>query len=249
MTTVRLTFDDQSARNIVSGRQTVLRLPVRDASRALPPPNAVFREMHWSVPAVVFDANSLPQGTHWSAKAPGALGDTLIGLECWRVFGGISDVRVDYRSDGASSIIGREVERVGGALVHYLPDVSRLERPDGKWRSSTHMPDWAARIRRQVVSVTIKRLQSITEGDAILEGARRFDTIPFGRLTNAHDPRPARWSMGVPGDTDSCLGTARFAFANAWNARYAKRTQQWSVKNPLRWDANPWVWRIEIEGP
>ncbi len=38
------------------------------------------------------------------------------------------------------------------------------------WRPSIHMPDWAARIRRRVVSVTVERLHDMSEEDAVREG-------------------------------------------------------------------------------
>jgi hypothetical protein len=222
--TVRFLFNDAMARAIVEGRKTVTRRPVSDASNGTPPTGAQFYEYHWSVPAECFTVPTYMPGTHWCARVPASPGDLLIGRECWRVFGGVSDVRVDYRAGGASSIISREVERVGGAVVHYLPDVSNLERSDGKWHPSIHMPDWAARIRRRVVSVTVERLHDISEADAVREGFNADEEL--ARSSGNH---VAMWAK-----------SARWRFAQAWDAIYAAKGLGWAV--------NPWVWRIEFAG-
>jgi hypothetical protein len=121
----------------------------------------------------------------------------LIGRECHRVSGGITGVRVDYRA-GGHRIVERETERVGDALVHYLPDVSTMERPGGRWRPSIHMPRWAARIVRPITAVHIKQLQDITEADAVAEG--------FGHA-----------------GTD-----ARHEFACVWDDLYVNRGMGWA---------------------
>lgn len=215
MKTVRFLFNDSMARAIVEGRKTVTRRPVD------------FRKLPHGV---IEERDGFGLWPFWEDEAGdwhpetrcAAVGDLLIGRECWRVFGGVSDVRVDYRAGGASSIISREVERVGGAVVHYLPDVSKLERSDGKWRPSIHMPDWAARIRRRVVSVTVERLQDITDEESVREGfSGQWGVKPFIIPSNA-----------PPTPTDE--------FRSAWDVIYAAKGLGWAV--------NPWVWRIEFAG-
>ena len=209
MKTTRLLFNDEMARAIVEGRKTVTRRPIVDAAGCYPPDHAAFYEYHWSVPAACFSVPSFKPGVHWSARMPCAPGDLLIGRECWRAFGGISDVRVDYRADGGRMVIGRESETVAGAHVHYLPDVSKYEASGNRWRPSSRMPDWAARIRRRVVSVTVERVQDITEDDAVREG--------FG--------------MGV---VENYSTTARDNFSAAWESIYAAKGLGWNA-NPWVW--------------
>ena len=87
------------------------------------------------------------------------------------------------------------------------------------------MPDWAARIRRRVVSVTVERLQDITEDDAVREGFATSEELEeFFRNCAPPGSRMAR-----PLDT----------FEVAWDGIYAAKG--------LGWDSNCWVWRIEFE--
>lgn len=209
MKTVRLLFNDQMARAIVEGRKTVTRRPILDVFGGFPPTDAVFRELHLSVPAAVFDTLAFGPGVQWSARMPCTPGDLLIGRECWRAFGGISDVRVDYRADGGRMVIGRESETVAGAHVHYLPDVSKYEASGNRWRPSIHMPDWAARIRRRVVSVTVEQVHDITEEDAVREG------FPAGLWGNR--------------DTRACG-----EFSATWDDIYTERGLGW-FSNPWVW--------------
>ncbi|HEU4641259.1 MAG TPA: hypothetical protein VFS44_02310 [Gemmatimonadaceae bacterium] len=103
-----------------------------------------------------------------------------------------------------------------------------------RWRPAIHMPRWASRITLEITDIRVERVQDISEDDARAEGARRFDDIP--------DSHPygqgGRWSMGRPASSDECLGSARFAFANLWNALNAARG--------LGWDENPWCWVISF---
>jgi len=233
MTDRHFLFTDEMVRRILSGEKTQTRRPMKDAQHQLPPTDAFFREYHWSVPAACFDAPSLENGLQWCARIV-APGDVLIGRECHRVFGGITGVRVDYRADGEHRIVERETERVGGALVHYLPDVSTMERPRGQWRPSIHMPRWAARIVRPITGVRVERLQDISEADAVAEG---FQRQVQGKLEGL--PLHGEGEPCDCGDAD-CPLSARMEFACVWNTIYADRG--------VGWDANPWVVVVEFEG-
>jgi len=131
---------------------------------------------------------------------------------------------------GDRPITWRAVYRADGEAEH--PTYGPIN-----WRPSIHMPRWASRLALEVTVVRVERLQEISEEDAKAEGARFFPDIPLGR-GSVYPPLP-RWSMFDPADTDQCLGTARFAFGNAWNKTYAKRG--------LGWDTNPWVWVVEFK--
>lgn len=172
-----------------------------------------------------FYAFSKSGGGQWSSKCPfGAPGDRLRVYETWADLAVLSDGQfsgIIYRAD--------DVERYGDEDEYV--DVTA---PAMKWRSSTHMPRWASRITLEIVSVRIERLQDISEADAMAEGARRFDEIPIGTQC----VNPSRWSMESPTDTDKCLDTARFAFANM----FCKSGR--GVIDYARWDDNPMVWVI-----
>lgn len=205
MKTVRLIFGDAMARAIVEGRKTVTRRPVAlrcFGSSPTPGYDWCFRDRRalW---------NDVSTTLLLEKFAPCTPGDLLIGRECWRAFGGISDVRVDYRADGGRMVIGRASETVAGATVHYLPDVSKYEASGNRWRPSIHMPDWAARIRRRVLSVRVERVHDITEEDAVREG------FPAGLWGNR--------------DTRACG-----EFGATWDDIYAAKGLGW-FNNPWVW--------------
>ncbi|RKH02970.1 hypothetical protein [Corallococcus carmarthensis] len=93
-----------------------------------------------------------------------------------------------------------------------------------RWRPSIHMPRWACRLIREVVSVRAERLHDITEEDAKAEGAE-----PIG-ITFRDEARGARI---VP----SLGGPYRDGFRILWE----------SINGAESWDANPWVWRVELK--
>lgn len=101
-----------------------------------------------------------------------------------------------------------------------------------KWKPSIHMPKEAARIWLKVTDVRVERLQSITEGGAIREGAE--------------GEKCHHTNTGAFGCTD-CMNTGwieppQVEFMQIWNS-----TIKESDLNRYCWDANPWVWVIEFE--
>lgn len=103
---------------------------------------------------------------------------------------------------------------------------------DARWHPSIHMPKEAARIWLKVTDVRVERLQSITEGGAIREGAEGEKC----HHTNA----------GAFGCTD-CMNTGwieppQVEFMQIWNSTIKK-----SDIDRYGWDANPYVWVISFE--
>lgn len=93
------------------------------------------------------------------------------------------------------------------------------------YRPSIHMPKEAARIWLKVTNVRVKRLQEITEAEAILEGAidnRAFIHSPDNEYDHIH--------------------TAREHFIDIWNSTIKK-----SDLDKYGWLANPLVWVIKFE--
>lgn len=116
---------------------------------------------------------------------------------------------------------------------YYYEDWQRNDIADvTKWKPSIHMPKEAARIWLKVTDVRVERLQSITEGGAIREGAE--------------GEKCHHTNTGAFGCTD-CMNTGwieppQVEFMQIWNS-----TIKESDLDRYGWDANPWVWVIEFE--
>ncbi|WP_237707544.1 hypothetical protein [Desulfocurvibacter africanus] len=128
----------------------------------------------------------------------------------------------------------------GTQIAYYREGFDRCD--PSRWRPSIHMPRWACRIVLEVVSVRVERLQSISEEDAIAEGARWKD---FGR--DSHGLPLAGWSMEHPHPErpEQCLSSARMAFASFINKLHGG--PNWNLKPSSLWDSNPWVWVVEFK--
>ncbi|MGH8158416.1 MAG: hypothetical protein ACREPQ_09860 [Rhodanobacter sp.] len=87
------------------------------------------------------------------------------------------------------------------------------------WRPSIHMPRWASRITLEVTGVRVERLHDITEQQAFDEG------IDNHMCANAVGRSP--YKMGP---------CTIMGFAHLWE----------TINGPGSWDANPWVWVIEL---
>jgi len=92
------------------------------------------------------------------------------------------------------------------------------------WRPSIHIPRWASRLTLEVTGVRVQRVQEISEVDAAAEGA---GTAAFEVEV------PVR---AAPLRSPECH---KAGFAILWDSINAKRG--------YGWDANPWVWMIELQ--
>lgn len=157
-------------------------------------------------------------------RCPHGVGDRLWVREVWRA--------PDWYDDLPSRDIPPEdIDDPTGAgvtqRVWYECDFHTNRRLDvhyaGKKRSPMFMPRWASRITLEVVSVRVERLLSITEDDAISEGAPLADNPDC-------DP------------DDPCEDepqTHRAGFLELWDKLNAKRG--------FPYHTNPWVWVIEFK--
>ena len=214
MKTVRFLFNDAMAKAIVEGRKTVTRRPVVPQPEAWPS----IGEGLWR------GGRRFPNEDGPDPLAPCAPGDMLIGRECFQAWTGGGEYDEWDEAEG----------RLDTDFYSYTCEY----RADGKsspnrWRPSIHMPDWAARIRRRVVSVTVERLQDLDEDEAAREG---FSAQVTPRMTGMPD-LPGEGEPCDCGDVD-CPLSARMEFACAWISIYAAKG--------LGWDVNPWVFRIEF---
>ena len=223
---VRVLFNDDMARAIVQGRKTATRRPPRHSIRQSTNFPGQWeasdnRDLWWN----------LSTDQLLAKFAPCAPGDILIGRECWQY------AHPEYHSEDEGIRLGKPMDS-DGRWCWYRADNDGMESGDHedcrpRWRPSSHMPDWAARIRRRVVSVTVERVQDITEEDAVREGIRRW----------TKDGSVYKYGHIEPGDIGctpwvDMARTGRDAFARLWDSIYAAKG--------LGWDVNPWVWRIEF---
>lgn len=150
---------------------------------------------------------------------PSEVGDVLWVKETWQdycpMWGG------SWCGHGTQEGIERDHQPV------YKADPPELwirggndEEPGGpplKWRSSTQMPRWVARLFLRVTDIRVKRVQEITWAEALAAGAVRMHLDDLGQT----------WSTYARG------------FESQWDLRYAKRG--------LGWEKNPWVWLRTFE--
>jgi hypothetical protein len=130
-----------------------------------------------------------------------------------------------------------ETERA--KAVHYLRyradcggDLADEWHPYGRWRPSIFMPRWASRITLEIESVSVERLQSITEEDAIAEGAMGWYGHLVGRAYDEGERVCCRWTKKL--DPGAGVVTARGSFAALWE----------SINGVGSWGMNDWLWRI-----
>lgn len=103
-----------------------------------------------------------------------------------------------------------------------------VEGPHCRWRSSTTMPKWAARIWLEITSVRVERVQDISKHDCFSEGVTEEKLL--GRQVYPCPKGPH--AMG-----DHALAPCpERAFAAIWD----------DINGSGAWDRNDWVWVIEF---
>ncbi len=185
-------------------------------------------EFHVPAPAKKYD-NSIyyafePSNSYrptWVVKCPyGDPGDTLWVRETWWGYG---------QKVGKSLVPYGEVWNNKNAIASPTMPMQQLSfSPDTfKWykKPSIHMPKVASRIKLQVVSVKIERLNDITEEEAKNEGVV-FMSNEFGYQD--YGPYAGIGPMKL---------TAKESFKTLWM----------SINGPESWGHNPWVWVIEFK--
>lgn len=170
--------------------------------------------------------NAKPPLGMWTKRCPfGDVGDLLWVREDYKIVSrSFRDVRVQYLADD---------HRLDVTLTEA--EAAKLDArrsPLTKPQPGRFLFKSCTRLWLEVAGVRVERLQSITEEDAIAEGARLFD---FGK--GRHGEPLIGWHM-IPEEgekgPDHVLSTARFAFANLWNKLHGETS----------WRENPWVWVV-----
>ncbi|HDG7852128.1 TPA: hypothetical protein PCK02_004191 [Klebsiella quasipneumoniae] len=167
-------------------------------------------------------AGELSAGNYLNS-AFGKPGDRIWVRETWQAIHDYCDENghVDERR------YARSIPRHRGNYWHPVYEEawgneSREDR-DFPWRPSIHMPRWASRILLEITGVRVERLNAISEEDARAEG------IIDGGCLNCGEPEPCGCANPEPDATD--------AFAYLWQSIYGQEN----------WNADPWVWVIELK--
>lgn len=214
-------------RNILAGRQTQDRRPVKPqpdvASRTGVPSDLpdVFKIRRSPIFCEALSAESFCK-----EFAPHQPGDILRVRERARLIE-VNDgsLLVTNINDGPTAKKIRLRYEADGVESDWLPYPARLEAlevgkciPNGCYKE-------ACRLRVQITSVRVERLQDISEEDAIKEGI-----IEFSKNQGALHP----WYSY---DDLPRFSTAKTAFLALWNICYG----------PESWEANPWVWVTDFK--
>lgn len=163
----------------------------------------------------------------------GRVGDTLWVRESWYATPRPTKELLGYVADG---------DHPHGCSYRVVPSI--------------HMPRRYARILLRVTSVSVERVQEISEGDAKAEGLIAQEGGGLGRGpgfkwygTGYHGGRMSSWGRGFhtpkhdgsAGCSCAVGGTtpAQCAFQELWDSINEKRG--------YGWDVNPWVWVISFE--
>lgn len=198
---VRLPFADQQVLCMLALAKDITRRPVKDRLEYFGSGNRRKPE-NWNNPALwgirgrdgepLTLAGADPSDTHVMPHRYGGAGDRLIGCEAWRPKMLDADTAaIEYRADGALEIV-RDPETW---------EAIREAWNDGRrgWRPARFMNNWAARLRRENVSVRAERLHAIDEADVLREGVG-WDTADREIFTSAVDYFELCWN-GIYGET------------------------------------------------
>ncbi|HAU8241821.1 TPA: hypothetical protein JD824_RS21640 [Citrobacter freundii] len=105
-------------------------------------------------------------------------------------------------------------------LCDYKADYSDDSKPAEGWTPSIHMPRWASRILLEITVIRVERLNTISQADAIAEGAP-----------------PSHPSIDSVSQEYGFPDFSRSWFGQTWQHIYGEES----------WQANPWVWVIEFK--
>ena len=224
-------FNGEMVRAILDGRKTQTRRimapqPADDIERsAFPNPDAI----GWK---------STLKHKHGSTTAHfcpfGNVGDHIWVRETFACLGNEDGCAIDW-NDNLVKAGGPDAARIYRASCEQKPGNYGLwSIPDdafwkphtdemqfeGAWVPSIHMPRWASRITLEITAVRVERLNSISQEDAIAEGAP-----PSHRSIDAVSQQ-----YGYP-------DFSRSWFGQTWGHIYGAEN----------WNANPWVWVIEFK--
>lgn len=108
---------------------------------------------------------------------------------------------------------------------------------DGSWRSSLHMPRWAARILLRVTNLRVERVRDISEADAQAEGFRlTAQEIASNEALMKREPLPHIKAIG---------GDAKYPLTGA--TKFHLYWEQLNGPRGFGREFNPWVIAVTFE--
>lgn len=222
-------FNGDMVRALLDGRKTQTRRPIK------------WRQTRATEIAEREDGSKWPWSEdaenvcdYWHPCPFGAVGDRIWVRETWAILGNEDGCCIDWEEKlckaderSAARIYRASCEqRPGNYGLWSIPDDADWKphtkdyQYEGAWRPSIHMPRWASRITLEITDVRVERLNSISQSDAIAEGAP-----PSHRSIDAVSQQ-----FGYP-------DFSRSWFGQTWGHIYGDES----------WQANPWVWVIEFK--
>lgn len=210
----KISFRDDYIRSILNGRKTISVKPINPQ----PPEWATFlnhctgynidmKIVPWYMYQWCEPEKNPPAplkrwpDSHYIPCPYGRPGDSLCVQETWRVRGG---KEYEYQKHQPS--------------VVYKASADITDSVCSEWNKAIMMPAWASRMSIKITDLRVKRIQDLTEEEAIAEGV---DDLSMENL-----PRQATFSR----KTD---------FKQIWHRMYRARN--------LQWEKNPWVWVLSFE--
>lgn len=196
-------FNGEMVRAILDGRKTQTRRPVNPQPELTA--GSGFSWKGWVYGSSSSDRETNKNFAHVACPL-GKPGDRIWMRETWAEAGaGAPDLKL-YRANYPEHV-----------PTHY-ENVPKAE--DVRWTPSIHMPRWASRLTLEITGVRVERLRSISQADAIAEGA-----------PPSHPSIDAVYrDYGYPDFSRSWYG-------QTWQSIYGEES----------WQTNPWVWVIEFK--
>ena len=143
----------------------------------------------------------------------------------------IREIHKFIQGDGKPNDFG--VEYKSGQIIWWRDNGGQFNYPIiEKWRSSIHMPEWAARTKPVITNVRVERVQDISEEDAKAEGAVcswiKGDAF-WGDAYNYTSPHSF--------EPEKIGSTYTLGFRFLWDGIHGEGA----------WERNEWVWVYDFK--
>lgn len=174
-------------RPLDDGRPSYAQYPIREVAPVGRWSRKAQRKLHRHCLHV---HNGTGDGAGWWLPAPWSPGDVLYVRETWRPYIRGWSSHVQYRAGNqhvdrpvCGPSLGSDASDAAMEWCATRGGINEFEcknPDDAPWFPSIHMPKWAARIHLRVLSVTVERVNAISEADARAEGCA--DVAEFAAL-------------------------------------------------------------------
>lgn len=248
-------FSGPMVRAILSGEKTMTRRVQHP-----PPPRDATNIFYWTPPATIPAEMCTDSGVYYWCPdgivfhGPSKYGDPGDRLWCRETWLNARVPAIKHERGCAASMVSATGCGACGAKwnttqYHYRADGAYILSTGQRWRPSIFMPRDACRIELEITSISIERLQDITDEDIRREGiaGRTFaDLLEIGatrrRLVDAFGPMATSWHGSIADlirAADANANPLRKVWARGWDALNGKRPG-------CAWADNPAVQVIEF---